>query len=155
MNRGETARPAVTRATPADLPLLVPLFDAYRRFYGQAADPAAAAAFLQQRLQRGDSVLLLALDGDGEPAGFVQLYPSFSSVRIARTFILNDLFVVPSQRRRGVARQLLEAAEAQARELGAVSLSLSTAVDNHAAQRLYASAGWVRNTTFEVFRRAL
>ena len=34
----------------------------------------------------------MAFDGDN-PIGFVQLYPSFSSVSMMRSWVLNDLFV--------------------------------------------------------------
>lgn len=137
-----------------DLDALVPLFDAYRRFYGQPSDVAAARAFLAARFAHHESVLLMALRR-GEPVGFVQLYPQFSSLRMARTYLLNDLFVVSGARRAGVGRALLEAAAAHARALGAASLSLSTALDNAPAQALYASLGWVRELQFCEYSLAL
>ncbi|MGI8561687.1 MAG: hypothetical protein ACR2J7_09720 [Luteimonas sp.] len=50
----------VRRADIADLDALVPLFDAYRVFYQQDSDPATARDFLDARLRRGESVILLA-----------------------------------------------------------------------------------------------
>jgi GNAT superfamily N-acetyltransferase len=132
----------------ADLDVLVPLFDGYRQFYRQAADPTRARNFLSERLSRHESEILLALDDSGTGLGFTQLYPLFSSVRAMRTFLLNDLFVVASARRQGVARALLLAAADHARELGATSLSLSTALDNLPAQALYESLGWRRDQGF-------
>ncbi|MDH5822127.1 GNAT family N-acetyltransferase [Luteimonas sp. RD2P54] len=131
----------IRRATLDDLDALVPLFDGYRMFYSQPSDPALARDFLQQRLQRGESVVLLAERGD-TAAGFTQLYPMFSSVRAARTWLLNDLFVAPGARGEGVGRALLDAAAAFGREHGAVGLELETTPDNRAAQALYRSAGW-------------
>src|SRR5688572_28264576 len=89
---------AIRRATLSDLDLVAPLFDAYRRFYAQAGDMQRARDFLQERLQRDESAILLA-ELDGHPAGFTQLYPMFSSVRTARIWILNDLFVDDGARR--------------------------------------------------------
>ena len=83
---------AIRRATDADIARVAPLFDAYRSFYGQPPDIARADAFLRERLARGESALLLA-ERDGEALGFTQLYPLFSSVRTARLWLLNDLFV--------------------------------------------------------------
>ena len=82
--------------------------------------------------------------------GFVQLYPLWSSTRTppGRFWLLNDLFVVESARRGGVARALMLRAEQLARETGAVGLTLSTAVDNLRAQPLYESLGYVRDTGF-------
>ncbi len=137
----------VRRALAADLAVLAPLFDRYRQFYGQPADPERARAFLAQRLELDQSVVFLAFHG-GEAIGFVQLYPGFSSVRAARTFVLNDLYVVGDRRRGGVGRALVEAGVDHAREVGAVGLSLVTGVDNRRAQALYEGLGWARETAF-------
>ena len=138
----------VRQAIIHDLDTLVPLFDGYRQFYGQPADPARARDFLAARFAHHESVILLAHDGHGAGMGFVQLYPLFSSVRTARVYLLNDLFVTSAARRQGVAAALLRAAADQARALGAVGLSLSTALDNTPAQELYESLGWQRERQF-------
>lgn len=138
----------VHQATIRDLDALVPLFDGYRQFYGQPSDPRGAHAFLEARFAHHQSLILLARDAAGAGLGFTQLYPVFSSVRMVRTYLLNDLFVAPGARRRGVAAALLREAAAQARLLGAASLSLSTALDNAAAQALYESLGWQRDRQF-------
>ncbi|GAA4870785.1 GNAT family N-acetyltransferase [Luteimonas vadosa] len=132
---------AVRRAGVDDAEAIAPLFDAYRVFYGQRSDRAAARTFLSARLQRDESVILLARHGD-DIAGFTQLYPMFSSVALARTWILNDLFVAATCRRAGVARALLGAAAEFARADGALRLELETTPDNAGAQALYRSAGW-------------
>jgi ribosomal protein S18 acetylase RimI-like enzyme len=146
--------PAVRRATDADVPDVVALFLDYLRFYGVPADAARAGEFIAARIARGESAIFLAFD-DGSPAGFAQLYPGFSSLDQARQWTLEDLFVDPRARRRGVARALLTAAEELARETGAVRLTLATARTNEIAQRLYESAGWVRDEAFFVYTRSL
>ena len=114
-----------------------------------------AREFIRERLERNESILFIALQNDGTAVGFTQLYPSFSSVSAARIFILNDLYVVPEARRRGVAAALLSASEAHAREAGAIRLSLSTAIDNEAAQTLYASRGWERDSRFHSYNLSI
>lgn len=146
-NPSRSAGPEVVRAGAADVPAVAPLFNAYREFYGQAPGLDACAAFLEARLERRDSIVLLALVGE-QPAGFVQLYPSFSSVRLARTFILNDLFVAEQWRSRGVGSALMESARAFARSEAACLLTLSTGRDNRAAQTLYLRQGWVEDEEF-------
>ena len=66
---------------------------------------------------------------------------------------MNDLFVVEQARKRGVGRALLERAERLARESSAVGLTLSTALDNLRAQRLYESMSYRRDTQFFVYNR--
>jgi ribosomal protein S18 acetylase RimI-like enzyme len=135
------------RATAADLSRLVPLFDAYRRFYHQPPDPARAERFLRERLEGEESVIFLALEGDA-PAGFVQLYPSFWSVAACRSWILNDLYVASAFRGRGVGRALMDRARAHAEATGAGGMSLATQRTNASAQRLYESVGWRRDEEF-------
>ena len=139
------------QASVADIALLVPLFDAYRVFYGKSSDVALARSFLLERFRHHQSVLFIAFQTNGEAVGFTQLYPCFSSVSAARTFILNDLYVVSEARRSGVAVKLLEAAANYGRAVGAIRLSLSTTVDNETAQALYVSQGWVRDTKFYAY----
>ncbi|MEO8810219.1 MAG: GNAT family N-acetyltransferase [Rhodanobacter sp.] len=131
-----------------ELDVLAPLFDGYRQFYGQPGDTSLARKFLAKRIRHQESLILLACAANGDGLGFTQLYPLFSSVRVVRTYLLNDLFVVPAARRQGVARALLIGAANHARSLGAASLSLSTALDNLPAQALYESLGWQRSQGF-------
>ena len=135
--------PTVQRAGLDDLDALAPLFDQYRGFYHQPSDVALARRFLSQRLERNESVVFIARL-DGRPAGFTQLYPMFSSVRAARVWVLNDLFVVQDARRHGVAQALIEAAAGFARNDGAIRLELETMPDNRIAQTLYEAGGWQR-----------
>ena len=73
------------QATIADLDQLVPLFDAYRQFYGQQTDAEAARRFLSARFKNNQSLIFLAISASGDAVGFVQLFPSFSSVSMMRT----------------------------------------------------------------------
>jgi ribosomal protein S18 acetylase RimI-like enzyme len=128
---------------------IAPLFDAYRRFYGQVDDPAARS-FLEERVARRESVVFLARL-QGAAIGFCQLYPCFASVSLTRMFVLYDLFVAQQGRRCGVGAALLRAAVDYAAEKGAGQLMLQTAVTNLPAQRLYEREGWVRDNDFYVY----
>lgn len=144
----------VRQAVLSDLAALVPLFDGYRQFYGRPSDVRAVKEYLLARFNHGESVLFIAHESN-TPIGFTQLYPSFSSVSLARTFVLNDLFVHEQARRKGVASRLMSAAVEFASTLGAVRVSLSTATTNETAQALYQSAGWKRDEQFFVYHFAI
>jgi ribosomal protein S18 acetylase RimI-like enzyme len=137
----------IMHATPADVGDVAPLFDAYRQFYRKPPDLEAARRFLFARLSKGESVLFIARY-DGQPVGFVQLYPVFSSVALTRQWILNDLYVVPAARKLGVGRALTERAREMAEATRANCLTLETASDNVPAQRLYEGLGWKREQEF-------
>jgi GNAT superfamily N-acetyltransferase len=137
----------VRRAELGDASLVAALFDGYRQFYRQASDLPLALSFIEERIQNKDSVIFIAEDEASHAVGFTQLYPSFSSVAARRTWILNDVFVVPERRGHGIGFALLTAAKSYAIETGAKRLSLSTAHDNP-AQKLSEAFGFVRNTAF-------
>jgi len=144
----------IRRATPADVDLVGPLFDGYRQFYGCSPDPDLARRFLRQRLEAGESVVFMAVV-DGKGVGFVQLYPTFTSIGARRAWILNDLFVLPESRRQGVGRALIDAARAFAEETGAAWLELATAKDNARAQALYRSCGYKKDEVYDRFKLTL
>ncbi|UYO07921.1 GNAT family N-acetyltransferase [Paenibacillus sp. PSB04] len=132
-----------------DLHELAAIFDLYRIFYGQETDVEGAAAFLFERIEHRESVILIAEDvKQGRIAGFTQLYPVFSSISMKRSYILNDLYIREQYRKQGIARLLLEAAKRYAKLARAKGLSLSTAVTNVRAQQLYEQSGYVRDEQF-------
>jgi ribosomal protein S18 acetylase RimI-like enzyme len=142
----------IQRAGVDNLSAVAPLFDLYRQFYGQESDLGGATEFLAERLGKGQSVVFLATEASASPPaglGFVQLYPSFSSVRMAPVWILNDLFVAQGARRAGVARLLMDAALDLARSTGAARLVLATAKDNVSAKALYLSLGYRVDEQFD------
>lgn len=130
------------------------LFDHYRVFYKQLSNLHDAEQFLAERFHNQDSRIFLALDA-GTGVGFAQLYPSFSSVSMRRVWILNDLFVLASHRRQGIAKQLLQVAADYARETEAIRLVLATQKTNIAAQSLYQSLGYQQDQTFNHFSLTL
>jgi len=140
---------SVREANESDIDRLTPLFDAYRQFYDRPSDLALCRDFLSRRLERGESVVFLA-EEDGATLGFVQLYPLFSSTsaRPGRLWLLNDLFVVPNARGRGVGRSLMNRARQLADETEACGLELATARTNLSAQALYESLGYRRDDDF-------
>ncbi|MES2309873.1 MAG: GNAT family N-acetyltransferase [Verrucomicrobiota bacterium] len=135
-------------ANLSHLDQIVPLFEAYRQFYGNPADLESSKTFIENRLRNQESVIFLHQTEAGSSVGFAQLYPSFSSVSAARIYILNDLFVSPVARRQGVASTLIKAATHFARSVGAIRLTLSTANSNKTAQSLYEREGWIRESNF-------
>lgn len=143
---------SVRQAVLADLDELATLFDQYRQFQGQTSDLAAARLFLVERFNHGQSVVFVAHD-DAAPVGFAQLYPIFSSVSLSRVFVLNDLFVHESGRRKGVAAKLLSSLESYAWSVGSVRVTLNVARGNVAAQRLYESRGWKQDDQFFMYHR--
>jgi ribosomal protein S18 acetylase RimI-like enzyme len=136
---------SIQKATLNELNFLTELFDSYRVFYKQESDLEGARAFLKERLINEDSVVFIAYD-ESNPVGFVQLYPTFSSVSMKKSWILNDLYVNASARKKGFGEKLIKKAIEFAEETGAKGVSLETGHDNVTAQRLYEKIGFKKES---------
>ncbi|MFI8707229.1 GNAT family N-acetyltransferase [Bacillus sp. NPDC077411] len=134
----------IYQATMEDLQGVASLFNEYRMFYRQDSNMEEAEQFLRERIDRKESIIFVAVD-DEKYVGFMQLYPSFSSVSMKELWILNDLFVRKEARGTGVGKELLARAKQFAVETGAKGLKLQTEVDNATAQRLYVGNGYIRD----------
>ncbi|MDQ0169834.1 GNAT family N-acetyltransferase [Paenibacillus tundrae] len=151
-------------AVLADTEHVSELFNQYRMFYNQPSDLEGAGQYIKNRIRHNESIILVAervieseelgqnteVDNRNNRGlmGFVQLYPSFSSVSMGCIWVLNDLYVLPEYRQQGIARKLLQASRALAKERGIIRLSLSTAISNKQAQALYESEGYAVDTNF-------
>ncbi|MEM5384409.1 GNAT family N-acetyltransferase [Paraburkholderia phymatum] len=93
-------------------------------------------------VERGERALLVAEDGDGRVVGTVQLVLAQPDNQPHRADVAKML-VHRRARRRGVAQQLMAAADAVARDERKTVLVLDT-VTGGDAERLYARAGWQR-----------
>ncbi|MBU7594625.1 GNAT family N-acetyltransferase [Metabacillus halosaccharovorans] len=145
----------ILKATISDLDDVAVLFNNYRIFYGQSSDLEGAKAFLMERMEQNESTIFLAKGKDGLPAGFVQLYPIFSSVGMKRKWLLNDLFVAEEYRRHGVGKALMNQAKEYAVETNTAGILLETSKDNVKAQALYESAGYEKEDTVYFYNLSL
>lgn len=137
----------IHQATTQDLEGLSNLFNLYRLFYEQKSDLEGAKAYIKERIEKQESVIFVAKD-EQNYVGFIQLYPTFSSISMKRAWILNDLYVDEKARKKGVGELLLHKAKEYGITTGAKSISLSTATDNYSAQRLYEKNGYKVDSEF-------
>ena len=116
-------------------------------FYEQASDLEGVKGYIKERLENEDAVIFVVKNNE-KYLGFTQLFPTFSTVSMQNTWILNDLFVNLDARKQGIGEMLLHKAKAYAIKSGAKSMSLRTATDNLSAQRLYEKYGYERDLKF-------
>ena len=132
----------IFEATSFDITELSQLFNDYRIFYKQPSDAAACRKFIAERLQNRDSTIFVVRN-ETEIFGFAQLYPLFSSVQMKRLWLLNDLFVKQSARRKGIARMLIERCRELAVETHAYGLLLETGKNNIEGNKLYPAEDFI------------
>lgn len=129
------------KAQLADVQQLSELFDQYRIFYHKDSDIPAAEKFLTERIENNDSEIFVA-ENEGKLVGFVQLYPLFSSTRMKRYWLLNDLYVNENYRGKGFSKQLIEASKELAKSTDVAGILLETGKSNDIGNKLYPSCGF-------------
>lgn len=94
---------------------------------------------LDQQTEDG-STYLIAWEDD-QPVGHAHIAWSGTHLKLPE---IQDVYVLPDHRRRGIATQLVDASEAEARARGWTSISLSVSQEGNAAARLlYEKLGYV------------
>ncbi len=133
----------IQKATLEQLIPLNNLFDQYRRFYDKSSDLKKSEQFLKERIERKESEIYISWEGN-TATGFVQLFPLFSSTRLARYWLLNDLYVHPHYRGEGISKALIVQAKQLCRDTNACGMYLETGIDNNIGNTLYPAMGFKR-----------
>ena len=128
-----------------DLELLSMLFDGYRVFYRKESDVDAVKGFLKERLENKDSTIFVCETEDSKLVGFTQLYPLFSSTRMKKLWLLNDLFVDNGYRGKGISVLLIDRAKQLVRDTHACGMFLETEKTNFIGNKLYPKTGFTFN----------
>ncbi len=130
------------------------LFEQYRDFYHVPVAKKQNRHFLAQRIKNKDSIIFIIFEQQ-QASGFINIYPSYSSIAMQPMWIINDLFITPSCRRKGLATQLMKETIRYANKNEVFSIKLATSVDNIAAQSLYSSLGFQLNNEFNYYTKQL
>ena len=134
----------IREAKLSDLENLSDLFNSYRMFYGKKSDLKVANEFLRSRIENKDSKIFVC-DLNNELSGFVQLYPIFSSTRVSKYWLLNDLFVDIKKRGKGYSKLLIDRSKELVIESKACGMMLETEKSNDIGNMLYPSTGFKMN----------
>jgi ribosomal protein S18 acetylase RimI-like enzyme len=124
-----------------DIPVLVNLMQEFYAGANYPLDRRWAAASFSALLRDDSRGAVWIVFHDSEPAGYVVLITRFSMEYGGLDAFIDDLFIRPAYRRRGLGRAALRAlfAECERREVRAVHVEVGH--DNVAAQALYGSYG--------------
>ena len=104
MTDGVTIRPA----TRGDVPVILELIQGLAEYEKLAQECVATEAALDETLfgARPQAEVIIAL-ADGTPAGFALFFPNYSTFLAKQGLYLEDLFVKPAFRGRGIGKALL------------------------------------------------
>jgi ribosomal protein S18 acetylase RimI-like enzyme len=134
------AEPSIRLASATDAPVFGRLLHAFNTEYGEPEpDADTIAKRAAPLIESGDVTVLFAGNG---PDGFAQLRFRPSLYTGVLDAYLEELYVVPERRGRGLGRALLEAAMDHAKARGAARIELNTSETDIAARALYERTGF-------------
>jgi len=105
-----------------------------------APRPATPSPFFGSARSPGD---VLVAEVGGGVVGYVRVEPLPGPATASHVQTINGIAVSPRHQRRGIARRLVDAALATARQRGAAKVQLHVLSTNQPAIRLYRAAGFV------------
>jgi GNAT superfamily N-acetyltransferase len=139
----------IARVGLADLDDLLPLMRGYCEFYGVGPSDAALRALSLKLIESpGTSGVQLIAREDGAAIGFATLFWTFSTLAASEIGLMNDLYVDPGVRGKGVGAALIAACASECADRGLPVLEWETAPDNVRAQALYDKLGATRSEWF-------
>ena len=124
---------------------IIEMLDAYASDLmggGQGISDFVRTNLIAELRKRPAVHVFLAFDGE-QAAGFANCIEGFSSFACKPLLNIHDFAVSPAYRGRGVARQLMQAVELCARELGCCKMTLEVLEGNAVAHSLYVACGFV------------
>ena len=129
-------------AGTGDIDEAVELIMEYRTFYGvESQSENEVKAFVQDRIKNNQSKIFIAFTDSGKAAGFIQLYPSYSTVSLKPQWVLNDFFVKKEFRGNGIGTQLMQSVKEYFKDK-AKGFILVTDKENHTSKKFYDGNGW-------------
>jgi GNAT superfamily N-acetyltransferase len=147
------ARAEIRPATEDDVPIILSLIRELAAYERLSHEVVATEGLLRESLfgeRRGAEVLIVCCKG--APAGFALFFHSFSTFLGRPGIYLEDLYVKPEFRGRGIGRALLTHLARLAKERGCGRLEWSVLDWNEPAIKLYKSIGAVPMDEWTVYR---
>lgn len=154
---GPEAAVALAATTVEELDLLADYMRALRdedpfQNSGPSEDQAGLAA-MTSLVTDGTLGRCWVIRARERPAGYLALTFGYSIEFGGRTAFVDELYVAPAFRRRGIAREALRLASEAAIDLGVRALFIEVSGANEAAGRLYRSCGFTARKYQTLYKR--
>ena len=119
-------------------------------------EEARIAGLLKAALASGGGVhAWLALNVEKQPVGYLLVVTQFSLEYGGLAAEIDEFYLVPQARGRGLGMALLTAAETSLQERGVRCLQLQLSTDNLSARELYRRHGFTRRAGYELWDKPL
>jgi GNAT superfamily N-acetyltransferase len=131
------AVPTIRSALPSDEAAWRSLWRGYCDFYGANVADAVTDRTWKRILDPDSAIMCVVAEVEGKVYGFANCVVHENTWETQPVCYLEDLFVLPAARMRGIGRALVEWLRNSMRAEGWARLYWTTQQDNHAARKLY------------------
>jgi GNAT superfamily N-acetyltransferase len=147
---------SIRAAAQGDIPQLLPLIRRYRESEGIAGFEALRLELLLKHLIGAPhSGAVLIAETDGRLVGYLVAVTMPSLEHQGLMAEIDEMFIVPEARARGVGRQLLASLEQALAARGCVRLQLQLGVANHGARAFYRRLGYEARAGYALYDKSL
>ena len=143
------------RGDETHLAQLETLVAAYHEFEHIPSLPQQRARAIRQLIANPSLGAIWLIEVEGVVAGYIALCRGFSIEFAGFDAFIDEFYLLPEFRGRGVGKQVLTEIAEQARRLDINALHLEVARDNQAARKLYASAGFAARDKYLLMSRII
>jgi GNAT superfamily N-acetyltransferase len=151
-----STQPVIRTASPGDLPAMVILVEQYWSFEAiPGFDARRIESLLRAALFADGRARCWLAEHAGEVGGYLLAVLVFSLEHGGMMAEIDEFFVTPAFRRRGIGAALLLEAENVLRKSGVRRLQLQLGSGNARAREFYAARGYGRRAGFELWDKAL
>lgn len=148
-----SAAPVIRRAVPADETRLVRMMETFYRGEGLAFDETRARRILDELTDPNAYGFLHVIEDRGETVGYLLISWGYSAEHGGPFLLLDELYVEPASRGRGLGKVALELVAQLGRERGASVIKLEVSDHNPEAARLYLRSGFTDEKRRVLVRR--
>ncbi len=137
------------QATPDDHAVVLQLMRQFCQHFSYPFNELARSRAVVNFLANQNLGSIWLIETDNQTIGYIALTYGFTFEFGGRDAFVDEFYITPDHRNRGIGKQALAAIQQKAKQLGLFALHLQTEFYNDRAQRLYETLGFVdlhRNT---------
>lgn len=143
MSSDSAGRLRLVAVTAGGMKRLIPFVRAFYEHFGYPYDEQEKVSVLREMLRNKSLGRLWLIEHEGKEVGYVLLAFSFSLEFNGRVAFVDELFITPSCRQKGVGAGVLGEIENVCLRLGIQVLRLESEAHNKRATALYARVGYI------------
>jgi len=155
MYKNPNRQPQMQLTEIDDLHTLLRFVESYHRYESLAFDKKAVTATLSTLIAAKELGRIWLIKMNNSPVGYLALCFGYSIEFLGHDAFIDEFYLDPAYRNRGIGRRVLNWLGDEAPKLGLKAIHLEVARNNHHARYLYETSGFKSRGDFQFMSRAV